>query len=50
MKEYYKKIDKSFFDGKVTIPNNYIDCFIELDELINGNNRDIIILFNRKKI
>ena len=49
MKEYYKKIDKSFFDGKVTIPNNYIDCFIELDELINGNNRDIIILFNRKK-
>jgi len=28
MKEYYKKIDKSFLDGKVTIPNQYVAALI----------------------
>ena len=51
MKEYYKKIDKSFFDGVVTIPNNYIDCFVDPRELENKENtgKDIIIIFKRKK-
>lgn len=45
MKEYYKKIDKSFFDGKVTIPNDYIDCFIDPTEMNDNTSRNINIKF-----
>ena len=49
MKEYYKKIDKSFFDGKVTIPNQYVDCFVESKDFDQYKSRDIIIKFKGKK-
>lgn len=49
MKEYYKKIDKSFFDGKVTIPNQYVDCFVESEDFDQYKSRDIIIKFKGKK-
>ena len=48
MKEYYKKIDKSFFDGKVTIPNDYIDCFIDPSEMEERTSRTINIKFKSK--
>ena len=48
MKEYYKKIDKSFFDGKITIPKDYVECFVELDEFDEHNSRDITIKFKKK--
>lgn len=48
MNEYYKKIDKSFFDGKITIPNDYIESFVDLDEFSIRNNRDISIKFKNK--
>ena len=48
MKEYYKKIDKSFFDGKVTIPNDYIDSFIDPSEMDERTSRNISIKFKTK--
>lgn len=48
MKEFYKKIDKSFFDGKVTIPKDYIDSFVDVKEFDVHNSRNIIIKFNKK--
>lgn len=47
-REFYKKIDKSFFDGKVTIPNDHIDDFIDRDEMNNNKHRDIKIKFKRR--
>lgn len=49
MKEYYKKIDKSFFDGKVTIPNQYINCFVDPDEFDQYKSRNISIKFKGKR-
>ena len=49
MNEYYKKIDKSFFDGRVTIPNDYIDCFVDQKEFDTCNSRNISIKFKNKK-
>ena len=49
MKEYYKKIDKSFFDGKVTIPNQYIDCFVDPKEFDEYKSRNIIVRFKGKE-
>lgn len=48
MKEYYKKIDKSFFDGKITIPKEYVECFVELEEFDEHNSRNITIKFKKK--
>jgi hypothetical protein len=47
--EYYKKIDKSFFDKGITIPNKYIDSFIQGKNVQIGSSRKIIIVFNGKK-
>ncbi len=49
MNEYYKKIDKSFFDGRVTIPNDYIDCFVDQKEFDSCNSRNISIKFKNKR-
>lgn len=49
VKEYYKKIDKSVFDGKVTIPNIYIEYFINPSELeSNKKSRELVITFKKK--
>ena len=48
MKEYYKKIDKSFFDGKVTVPNPYVECFIDTNEFDKYNSRNIVVKFKNK--
>lgn len=48
MREYYKKIDKSFFDGKVTIPNDYIKCFVEMSEFDHSTSRKISIRFKNR--
>ena len=39
MKQWMKKIDKSFFDGKITVPRDYEDLFITQDELCDVNNK-----------
>lgn len=49
VREYYKKIDKSFFDGKITIPNKYIDIFIDPEEMQNSRGKKIKIKFKTKK-
>ena len=49
VEEYYKKIDKSFFDGKVTIPNQYIECFVDFNEFDEHKSRDITVKFKSKK-
>lgn len=49
MREYYKKIDKSFFEGKVTIPNQYVDCFVDSKEFNEKKSRSISIFFKGKK-
>jgi hypothetical protein len=47
--EYYKKIDKSFFDKGITIPNKYIDSFIQGKNVQIGSSRKIKIIFNGKE-
>ncbi len=49
VREFYKKIDKSFFDGKFTVPNEYIDTFTDLSEMQNNKSRDIKIKFKKKE-
>ncbi len=49
IREFYKKIDKSFFDGKFTVPNEYIDTFTDLSEMQNNKSRDIKIIFKKKE-
>lgn len=46
--EYYKKIDKSTFDGKITIPKDYWSYFINLDNEPWGSHRKITIKFKNK--
>lgn len=48
MREFYKKIDKSFFDGKVTIPNDYIECFVDMSEFDVTTSRKISIKFKNR--
>ena len=50
MNEYYKKIDKSFFDGKITVPNDYIDCFVNRKEFETTNSRTNNIYKNRNPL
>jgi hypothetical protein len=47
--EYYKKIDKSFFDKGITIPNKYIDSFIQGKNVQIGSSRKIKIIFKSKE-
>ena len=46
--EYYKKIDKSTFDGKITIPREYESYFINSDEEQWGSSRKISLKFKGK--
>lgn len=46
--EYYKKIDKSFFDKGITIPNKYISSFLYGKNIKIGTSRKIKIVFNGK--
>ena len=46
--EYYKKIDKSFFDGKTTIPEQYVPYFIEPQNEMWGSSRKVKIKFQGK--
>ena len=46
--EYYKKIDKSFFDKGITIPNKYVDIFLQGKIIKIGTSKKINIVFNSK--
>jgi len=46
--EYYKKIDKSTFDGKITIPKEYWSYFINPDNELWGTHRKILLKFKSK--
>lgn len=49
MNEYYKKLDKSFFNYGITIPNEYVPMF-EIGAPIDlGKSRNIFITFKNKK-
>jgi hypothetical protein len=43
--EYYKKIDKSFFDRGITIPNKYISVFLQGKKIKIGTSRKIKLKF-----
>jgi hypothetical protein len=47
--EYYKKIDKSFYDKGITIPNKYINSFIKGIKIKIGTSEKIKIIFNKKE-
>ena len=47
--EYYKKIDKSFFEYGFTIPIRYIDGFLFNQEVKKGGSRNITLIWNKKK-
>ena len=47
--EYYKKIDKSFFDKGITVPNKYINSFTKGTKIKKGSSEKITILFNKKE-
>lgn len=49
MKDYYKKIDKSFFKYGTTIPKAYIESFIFGEEVELGKSRDIIVVFKKNR-
>ena len=46
--EYYKKIDKYTFDGRITIPKEYWSYFINQDIEPWGTHRKILIKFKSK--
>ena len=46
--EYYKKIDKSFFDKGITIPNKYVNSFLQGKNIKVGTSRKIKIKFDSK--
>lgn len=47
--EYYKKIDKSTFDGRITVPKKYWIYFIDVNKETWGTHRKISIKFKNKK-
>ena len=47
--EYYKKIDKSFYDKGITLPNKYIESFVQTVSIPKGSSRKITIVFNKKE-
>jgi hypothetical protein len=48
MNEYYKKIDKSFFDGLTTVPKEYVECFADRSEFDKYTSRDITVIYKKK--
>ena len=49
MREYYKKIDKSFFKHGITIPKDYVDIFIFYDPVPLGTSREVKIIWKKKE-
>lgn len=49
MREYYKKIDKSFFKYGITIPNSYVDDFLFDSPVPLGTSRDVKIIWKKKE-
>ena len=49
MREYYKKIDKSFFKHGITIPKDYVDIFIFDDPVPLGTSREVKIIWKKKE-
>lgn len=50
MKDYYKKIDKSFFHYGITIPEEYIQYFTFNSPIVLGSSRKITVLWKKKRI
>ena len=48
MREYYKKLDKSFFKYGITIPKDYVKEFIFDADIPLGESREIKITFRKK--
>ena len=49
MREYYKKLDKSFFKYGITIPKEYVKEFIFDADIPLGDSREIKIIFRKKQ-
>ena len=49
MREYYKKLDKSFFKYGITIPKDYVKDFIFDVDIPLGESREIKIIFRKKQ-
>ena len=47
MREYYKKIDKSFFKHGITITNNHVEDFIFDSPVQLGTCRDVTIIWKK---
>lgn len=49
MKDYYKKIDKSFFKYGITIPKDYVQYFTYNVPIELGKSREIIVIWQKKE-
>lgn len=49
MNEYFKKVDKSFFNYGITIPRDYVDIFLCGEPIVLGTSREISISFKNNK-
>ncbi len=49
MREYYKKIDKSFFLYGITIPNAYVEDFLFDEPILLGTSREVKVIFKKKE-
>ena len=49
MKDYYKKIDKSFFKYGITIPKDYVQYFTYENPVELSTSRDITIIWKKKE-
>lgn len=48
MGSFYKKLDKSFFKGKITIPNEEINGLIDVSKWEIGHSENIKIIFEKE--
>lgn len=46
--EYYKKIDKSFFEYGITIPQKYVPVFLQGETIELGKSREVTIKWHKK--
>lgn len=49
IKDYYKKVDKSFFRYGITIPKDYVYSFTYGEPISLGSSRDVILLWGKKE-
>lgn len=49
MREYYKKIDKSFFQYGITIPNAYVEDFLFDEPVLLGTSKDVKVVWKKKE-